>query len=275
MDEGARSRMIATDSPIAVREARRGRKNAWKASCYLLCLLAYGWVGCSTSQHPREEAAEPELHLPNEVRVAVAPALNHSGSAEFDPVKVGDLMASELSGLEGVKVVGVSRVLAVLAEQGNVRILSPEHALDVCEKLGVDGILVFAVTEYDAYSPVVGLAAQMYGPWRPEGPLAGLDPVAASRAARPFPVAQAYGGIRPQAQVQRTFNASHEAVQRDVQRYAHSRSANMGPLGWKRYLASQEDYLRYCCFTVGRDLMSQRMENQAAASVAVAGETGR
>ena len=208
--------------------------------------------------------------------MAVAPALNHSGSAEFDPVKVGDLMASELSGLEGVKVVGVNRVLAVLAEQGDVRIRSPEHALDVCERLGVDAILVFAVTEYDPYTPVVGLAAQIYGPWQAEGPQGGLDPVAASRAARPFPVP---AGLRrasgPQAQVQRTFNAAHEAVQRDVQRYAHSRSANTGPLGWKQYLASQEAYLRYCCFSVARELMSQRMENQAAAAVAAARETGQ
>ena len=113
------------------------------------------------------------MPLFDEVRVAVAPALNHSGSAEFDPAKVGDLMASELSGLEGVKVVGVSRVLAVLAEQGDVRIRSPEHALEVCERLGVDLILVFAVTEYDAYTPVVGLAAQLYGPWKAEGPQGG------------------------------------------------------------------------------------------------------
>jgi hypothetical protein len=147
--------------------------------------------------------------------------------------------------------------------------------LDVCERLGADLILVFAVTEYDAYTPVVGLAAQLYGPWKAEGPQGGLDPVAASRAARPFPVPQGFGGVGPQAQVQRTFNAAHEAVQRDVERYAHSRSAKRGPLGWKRYLASQETYLRYCCFSVARELMSQRMENRSAAAVAAAGETGQ
>ena len=137
-----------------------------------------------------------------------------------------------------------------------------------------DAILVFAITEYDAYTPVVGLAAQVYGPWRAGTP-GGLDPVAASRAARPFPVPHGFGGIRPQAQVQRTFNAAHAAVQRDVQRYAHSRSSHAGPLGWKRYLASQEAYLRYCCFSVARELMSQRMDNQSAAAVAAAGETGQ
>jgi len=273
--------MIAAESQIAVRQPRchprRGRTSACRGVCKcLLITLAMSWAGCSATRPPvTEEAAEPVLCLPEEVRVAVAPALNHSGGAEFDPAKVGDLMASELSGLEGVKVVGVSRVLAVLAEQGDVRIRSPEHALDVCERLGVDAILVFAVTEYDAYTPVVGLAAQLYGPWRPAEQQGELDPVAASRAARPFPVPQGFGGIRPQAQVQRTFNAAHEAVQREVQRYAHSRSATTGPLGWKRHLVSQEGYLRYCCFSVARELLLQRMENKSAAAVAAAGETGQ
>lgn len=258
------------------RQAGRGARGIrGRVFSILPLVLVCGWIGCSAQQPVRDVAAEPELYLPEEVQVAVAPALNHSGSPEFDPAKVGDLMASELSGLGGVKVVGVSRVLAVLAEHGDVRIRSPEHALDVCERLGVDGILVFAVTEYDPYTPVVGLAAQIYGPWRARGLQGGLDAVAASRAARPFPVPEAFGGIRPQAQVQQTFNAAHEAVQRDVQRYAHSRSADAGPLGWKRYLASQENYLRYCCFNIARDLMSQRMENQAAASIAAARETGQ
>lgn len=269
--------MIAVKSQVAVRGSRgraaEGRENAGEVVCkYFLCLLLCGVGACSTAARPRENVGEPELRLPEEVRVAVAPVLNHSGSAEFDPARVGDLMASELSGLEGVKVVGVSRVLAVLAEQGSVRIQSPEHALQVCERLGVDAILVFAITEYDAYTPVVGLAAQLYGPWRAE---AGLDPVAASRAARPFPVRPGFGGAVPQAQAQRTFNGAHEAVQRDVQRYAHSRSAQAGPLGYRRYLVSQEAFLRYCCFTVARELMLQRMENQSAAAVAAAGETAQ
>lgn len=252
----------------------RARDKTWAAGWrYLLCGILSALVGCSANRHPSEDAAEPALRLPEEVRVAVAPALNQSGSTEFDLVRIGDLMASELSGLEGVKVIGVSRVLAVLAEQGNVRIQSPEHALYVCDRLGADAILVFAITEYDAYTPIVGVAAQLYGPWKADA--TAWDPVAASRAARPFPVPQAFGGIRPQAQVQRTFNADHDAVQRDVQRYAHSRSADAGPLGWKRYLVSQESYVRYCCFTAARELMSQRMENQAAASVAAAGETGQ
>jgi len=209
--------------------------------------------------------------FPPGTRVAVAPALNFSGSADFDPAKVADLMASELSSVPGAGVIGVSRVLAILAEQGVDRIQSPDHALDVCDRLGADAILVFAITEYDAYTPVVGLAAQLYGP-RPGG--VALDPVAASRTARPFPVARGAEATRPWAQVQRVFNGAHEAVQRDVRRYADSRGADESPYGWRRCLASQEWYLRYCCFTVARGLMAQQTDDQAVAGLAAAEELG-
>jgi hypothetical protein len=59
--------------------------------------------------------------------VAVAPALNFSGSPAFDPVKVADLMASELAGIPGVGVIGVSRVLAVMRDQGVEHGAMPNH----------------------------------------------------------------------------------------------------------------------------------------------------
>jgi len=209
--------------------------------------------------------------FPEGMRVAVAPALNFSGSAQFDPVKVADLIASELSSFRGIGVIGVSRVLAILAEQGVGQIQSPEHALDVCDRLGADAILVFAVTEYDAYTPVVGMAAQLYGR-RSAGPA--LDPVATSRMARPFPVASRADATRPRAQVQRVFNATHEAVQRDVRRYAESRSAQGSPYGWRKYLASQECFLRYCSFTIARELIVRQMDRGAVVNLAAAGESG-
>ena len=50
--------------------------------------------------------------------IAVAPALNLSGSADFDRNRFADLMASELGGAEGISVIPVSRVLGILAAQG-------------------------------------------------------------------------------------------------------------------------------------------------------------
>jgi len=218
----------------------------------LLGLLLGVATGCSQSQERLDN--EWVASQPPDIVIAVAPALDFSGSAQFDPVQVADLMASELSELPRIGVIGVSRVLAVLAEQGVERIQSPEHALQVCERLGADAIVVFAVTEYDAYTPIVGLAAQLYGP-QPQGPK--LDPVATSRMARPFPVVSRREALRPWAQSQRTFHAEHENVRCDVRRYAETRSADRSPYGWEKYLASQMWYLRFCCNAVVRDLMRQ------------------
>src|SRR5262245_17825685 len=59
--------------------------------------------------------------------VAVAPALNFSGSPDVDPVKVADALASELGSMAGLNVLPVNRVMAVLAREGKWQIESPAH----------------------------------------------------------------------------------------------------------------------------------------------------
>jgi len=222
--------------------------------------LVCGILGCSQAEHRNEFGVMTSL--PAGTRIAVAPALNFSGSQAFDPVKIADLMASELSEIKGLGVIGVNRVLAVLAEQGLERIQSPQHALDICDRVGADVMLVFAITEYNAYTPIVGIAAQIYGkqPARPA-----LDPVTASRMARPFPVAPQENGTRPWRQAQRTFHGTHEAVQSEVRRYAKHRGAQDSPYGWRKYLASQEWYMRYCCYSIAIEMVAQQLQSEAVA----------
>lgn len=215
-----------------------------------LGLIAAGLAGCSQGDRSRTDVTA--VSYPPGTSIAVAPPINASGCADIDVIKVADLMASELSTLPGIGVIGVNRVLAVLAEQGLTQVTSAEHALAICDRLGADAIVVFAVTEYNPYTPVVGLVAEMYGR-QPSSAV--LDPVLTSRMARPAPVAEEPSVIRPWAQIQRTFNAEHEAVQEAVEEYAEARDANETPFGWRKYLASQEYYLRYCCYTVARELV--------------------
>lgn len=239
----------------------------------MLCLSLAAAAGCSESRnrHDVEWTSAPPGRL-----IAVAPALNFSGSPDFDPVKVADIMASELSETPGIGVIGVNRVLAVLVEQSVDRIQSPQHARAVCERLGADAILVFAITEYDPYTPVVGVAAQMYGRQSTDRQ---FDPVATSRMARPFEHVASDQGPRPYAEVQRIFNAEHADVQSDVKDYSDSRTANKSPYGWKKYLRSQQWYLRFCCSRVCRDLNQQSMwggqQTPAVVDVAADSEAGR
>ncbi|MCL2330705.1 MAG: hypothetical protein FWC56_05335 [Phycisphaerae bacterium] len=207
-------------------------------------------TGCGPDK-PKPEL--PRATLPIGTSIAIAPPINVSGSSDVDTLKVADLMASELSTIPGIGVIGVNRVLAVMAEQGQRQVMSAEHALALCDRLNADCIVVFAITEYNAYTPVVGIVAELYG--KTGNHAVQLDPVAMSQMVRPFVIPPDERAPKPWAQVQKTFNASHEAIQKEVKEYADGRSANKTPLGWKRYLASQQDYLRFCCFSIARDLV--------------------
>lgn len=193
--------------------------------------------------------------------IAVAPALNLSGSADFDPNRFADLMASELSYVDGVAVIPVSRVLGVLAAEGSSGVESPDHALELTKSLGADAILVFAVTEYDAYEPPsIGISAQLYGT-RPGPRGREMDPIALSRqatlaASKERPVSQ-----RLLAQTQRVFDASHESVVADIRRFAKRRSGDASPYGWRKYVVSQRHFIRYCCHATIRTLLNTRRES--------------
>ena len=221
----------------------------------VLLVVAGIWIaaaGCSQKDSLAVDPARVPNRLLGPMTIAVAPALNFSGSADFDRNVVADLMASELGYVEGITVIPVSRVLAVLARQGRTEVESPGHALEICEQLGADAVLVFAVTEYDPYdSPIVGLAAQLYGEV-PRGRQEGeLDPILVARQARPT-VTVAMDDTSPGliAQAQRTLNASHDYVVERVKRFAKHRGTRNSPYGWKVYLVSQKDFLRFCCSTI-------------------------
>jgi hypothetical protein len=223
-----------------------------------VCLVAVGVMtasGCAG----RGKAIGP-VGIPNRtvgpMTVAVAPALNQSGSLDFDPSRFADLMARELSYAEGIKVVPVNRVLALLGAQGADEVQSPEHATELARLLGVDGLLVFVVTEYDPYEPpIVGITCQLYGT-RPLAPLRGMDPVVLSRQAKdctPIVRTRAPGLL---AETQRFFDASHESVVDGVREFAEKRGAGGSPYGWRLYLVSQQHFIEYCCHATIRSLLS-------------------
>lgn len=203
--------------------------------------------------------------------IAVAPALNLSGSADFDPNRFADLMASELSYADGVSVIPVSRVLGVLATQGRSGVQSPTHALELAGLLGADAILVFAVTEYEANDPpTIGISGELYGarPWLRRG---AVDPATLSRRARLAGSPKKSSGNRVLAQLQRVYDASHESVVADIRRFAALRGGDGSPFGWRKYVVSQQHFIRYCCHAAIRELLGQRDGNDETS----ADEVGR
>jgi len=222
-------------------------------------LIAFGLAVGLNHSCSRQEMTLVDVNRP--MTLAVSPALNHSGSQDFDPLRVADLMASELAQLPGVRVIPLNRVLAQLESEGRTRIESAGQALQVTDRVGADAMLVFAVTEYDPYlPPVVGISAQLYGTGL--GGYQGIDPITASRQARP--VHSAVHPAKPHGEYQRVFLGSDERVHDEIRDFARQRDADHSPYGWKRYLASQEEYLRFCCHVTARELIRQEVTQVAA-----------
>ncbi len=231
--------------------ARHGRF----AAVFALVATALGWTGCQGDGKRMQPVSVANRTL-GPLSVAVAPALNLSGSSDFDPARFADLMASELSHAEGVSVIPVSRVLGVLAAQGSDGVYSPEQAMKLARRLGADAVLVFAVTEYDPYDPPsIGITAQLYGE-RPGPGGRSLDPVALSRQEQSPPAQkeQAIPGLL--AQAQRVFDASHESVASEIRRFASYRGGDDSAFGWRKFVVSQQHFIRFCCHATIRALFS-------------------
>ena len=223
--------------------------------------LAVGLAVCTALQagcsiRGRVEPARVANRDFGSMTIAVAPAVNLSGSADFDPDRFADLMASELSYAEHISVIPVSRVLAVLAAQGREVVESPAHAHELAGLLGADAMLVFAVTEYDPYAPPsIGISAQLFGK-RPGQGGGEVDPVALSRQATLAASSGQGSRGRLLSQTQEVFDASHESVVRDIQGFAERRGADANPYGWRKYVVSQQHFIRYCCYATIRALLA-------------------
>lgn len=219
----------------------------WRVSAVAAVVVA----GCA--EGPRGVSIDRSFIKPT--TLAVAPILNFSGQFDLDPLVAADLLASELSYVEGVTVLPVNRVVAALAAQGKDQVESPADALRIAEAVGADAILVAGIIEYDAYTPTVGLVLQMYAPTAT--PDRGFDAVSAARMDRPFAVTRMSDPLLPTSQIQKVYNAAHESVRERVRRYAGPRTEDDSLLGWRAYLKVQEKYLRFCWNDALTGLMRQ------------------
>lgn len=195
------------------------------------------------------------------------PVVNLSNGSDFDPLKVTDLVASELLSFPNVTVVPVNLTLATLTRIGKPRVETPQDAVLLARELGADGTVVCAVTEYRPYTPpVVGLVLQYYPAAADRGALpSSFDPVAASRSARPTEDELAASREGAQVlQVQRVFNAADNDTVDEIEDFAHQRRGDQSPYAARKYVVSQELYLRFCCWSAIRTMLEQGPRGSAS-----------
>lgn len=229
--------------------AIRGQRVPFAAAAWLAA-IALG--GCAQND---DQARVETSALPRGMTFAVAPVLNYSGQPDLDPLKLADLLASELTYVPGAAVLPVSRVAAVLLSQGKSQVESPEHARALARQIGADALIVGGVTEYDAYAPTVGLVLQMY--LTDSAAAAPLDLGEARFRSSPYVAVGAAPAAGPSAQVQGTYNAMHKSVVDRVRAYARERSETDHPDGWRQYTQVQSLFIRFCWNDALRAMLDQ------------------
>ncbi len=108
-------------------------------------------AGCSCLP---EIAHQPTLHnpFPQLSRVAVAPFFNLSNEPTLDGRKVALAYFNELQLVPGFEVVPLGTVEQAMRDTRN-RLAGPDDARRLAQYLGVDAIVIGAVTDYSPYYP--------------------------------------------------------------------------------------------------------------------------
>ena len=221
------------------------------------------FAGCA--MHQKASSVEPPPEPPQVV--VVAPVLNLSNNTDWDPLKVTDILASELQSFDGIVVIPVNRTLAALALRGKAGVESPQDAVDLAREFNADATLVAAITEYDPYDPPrVGVILQWYAVRR-RPPNPDFDPVIASRQATDrTPAAElAQDATAPVIQVQRVFSAADRDVIEGLKAYAKRRDGHNSPYDFRIYIKSQELFVRYCMTAAIRPILKTRTQKDPAA----------
>ena len=176
-------------------------------------VVVMGWLasfaGCSWMTEEKKVPPPPieytERSPYRETRTfAVAPAINLSGSRDFDPYTVSDSLFSELQQVSGLNVLPLNKTLMAMRRLGIRTIDQPSEARQIAAFLGADGLVVPAVTAYDPFNPpAMGMTLQLYAVEKRREDSAGGDK-----------------GDGPVSQASAMFNATNQSVLRELRDFA-------------------------------------------------------
>jgi hypothetical protein len=245
----------------------------------LALLTAAAFSGCSFFTGEQKAIPPPiELSVATPYQVvrtlAIAPAINLTGSRDFDPLVVSDILYAEMQQVQGLNVMPLNKTLIVMQK---LQMRSLERAEDVqrlAEALGADGVVVPAVTAYDPYNPpTIGMILQLYTPPVRQAPVAPAPAAAVSqRSLRSNPSGPVVVELeepksvntaaelppidrQPASQVTAVFNANNQTVLKELEVFANGRTKYDSALRDKKFLVDSESYMRFVAHAMVRRLM--------------------
>lgn len=222
-------------------------------------------AGCTQSKP--KYGREQKLFLPGtRAQVwAVAPAVNLSGEKEVDPLGQADILFAQLQQVRGLTVVPVNRVVEVYAAMRIDRIQTEQQAMQVCDALGCDALIVPTVTMYDPYDPPkFGGAVQLFMR-HPMGARegGGVDAHELSQQASAAAPNQPPGLPRRSnfVQVADIYDAQNGTVRDKVAAYAAGRFDPTGPMKAKEYYISMDRFVGFAYHDLIETMLSRPQMN--------------
>jgi len=213
------------------------------------CILIAGILtclgGCESLSHffsGEKKSAPPPIEYTlqtpySELRTfAVAPAINLSGSRDFDPYVISDTLFNEMQQVAGWNVLPLNKTLMAMRRLGIQTIDKPEDIRNLANLLGANAVVIPAVTAYDPYNPpAMGMILQLYDT----------------------------SSAIPVAQVNAVFNATNQSVLRELRDFARGRTQYDSAMQDQKYLMDSDLYARFVCHAMVRRLIEVERERIA------------
>ena len=244
--------MTCSAAQVSMHASGRGKAVAavWRALVLLLLLL----TACSCRHRTAvRRLYENPYGIPRSFAVTVF--RNLSGSESLDMVAVTDEFCSELADIEGLQVVPVNQVLAAMMDLNLNRVTEDVDIAALADRLGVDAVIVGAVTQYDPYfPPMLGMTLRLYTATVHQRDGEFINPRQLAQTPRDFGMGSTRSYV-PCAVVSRLFDAGTDPVVDRIEAYAESRQENLGPYGWKK-MTTQRHYVRFVAHEMIGELMA-------------------
>jgi hypothetical protein len=199
---------------------------------------------------------------------AVAPLRNESGTLEVDVLKVSDALVAKTAEVRGMAVLPVNRTIAAMRVLRMNGVNSPDDARRLCDALGADAIIVGTITAYDPYDPPkMGLTLALYPRSAPR--TTAVDPAAVASSGREATAAPAATTDNPLSVAQVYLDGANHAVLMDVKRYSEGRHSEGTALGWRRFLASMDDFTEFAAYHAVSKLLNRERLRLVRTEVAI------
>lgn len=222
-------------------------------------------AGCrGSSLTPPNVLVSPYDSARGEALWAVAPLMNESGTTIVELDAVSDALVRSCQQIEGIRCLPLNRVLAEMRGLGMQVIGSPEEAAALASRLGVNGLIVGTITDYNPYEPpTIGLSLVLEtgesfvdpGGLNLDGLRGGVTGGSAGETG-----ATARYAERPSASVSVVFDGRNHATQMELRRYAVGRHEAGSALGWRTYLSSMPLFTEFAAHAaVSRLLDEERL----------------